>query len=183
MSRVGKAPIPVPADVTVDIQSGTVSITGPQGKLDGNFSTDISIQMDNGMLVVTRPTDQHRHRSLHGLTRALLSNMVVGVSAGFQKTLDLVGVGYRAQQEESGGSVIIQAGYSHPVAVHPLPGVTLEVQGNNRIHVKGIDKQAVGQMAAEIRRIRKPNAYTGKGIRYSDEVVKLKPGKTAARRA
>ena len=131
--------------------------------------------MDGEQLIVTRPTDQQRHRALHGLTRALLANMVTGVESGYSKTLELHGVGYRAQQ--MGSNIQVAVGFSHPVDVNPPPGVTLEVEGNNRIHIKGIDKELVGQIAAEIRKIRPPEPYKGKGIRYAGEHVRRKAGK------
>ena len=139
----------------------------------------MAIVQENTRLMVSRPSDIREHRSLHGLTRSLLSNMVKGVTNGFEKTLDIVGVGYRA--EKSGNSLVIRVGYSHPVEVEPLPGITLAVEGNNKIIVSGIDKEAVGQMAAEIRAIRQPDAYKGKGIRYTGEKITLKAGKTVGK--
>ena len=179
MSRVGKKPIPIPSGVTVDIAEGAVTIQGVKGLLSQTFNPDIVIRVEEGNILVERQDDQRDHRALHGLTRALIANMVTGVTEGFQKTLDLVGVGYRVQQ--SGQDIVLQVGFSHLVNIKPLEGVTLEVEGNNRIYVKGNDKQAVGQLAAQIRLVRRPNAYTGKGIRYAGERVRLKPGKSAAR--
>ena len=181
MSRVGNKPIPVPAGVEIGVEEGTVTVKGNLGALTQSFNPDISITQEGDSLLVTRPTDQREHRAFHGLTRALLSNMVIGVSEGYRRTLELVGAGYRVQQ--SGDNVVLQVGYSHPVEIEPLPGLTLTVEGNNRVHVEGIDKQAVGEMAAQIRRVRKPNAYTGKGIRYAGERVRVKPGKAAGRKA
>jgi large subunit ribosomal protein L6 len=175
MSRVGKMPIPVPAGVTVDIKKGKVMVKGPRGELSRSFSPDIGIRMDNDILTVSRPSDSKEHRSRHGLTRSLLANMVRGVTTGFDKYLEIVGVGYRA--EKTGDNLSIRVGFSHPVEVKPLPGVSLDVEGANRIKVSGIDKEVVGEMAAEIRAIRPPDAYKGKGIRYAGEVVRLKPGK------
>ena len=181
MSRVGNKPIPVPTGVEVGVDEGTVVVKGSRGTLTQSFNPDISISQEGEFLRVARPTDQREHRAFHGLTRALLSNMVIGVSEGYRRTLELVGAGYRVQQ--SGDSVVLQVGYSHPVEIIPLPGLTLTVEGNNRVHVEGIDKQAVGEMAAQIRRVRRPNAYTGKGIRYAGERVRVKPGKAAGRKA
>ena len=181
MSRVGNKPIQLPAGVEVAVGEGTVEVKGGLGSLTQDINPDISITQEGDVLQVTRPTDGREHRAFHGLTRALLYNMVVGVSDGYRRTLELVGAGYRVQQ--SGDNVILQVGYSHPVEIEPLPGLTLTVEGNNRVHVEGIDKQVVGEMAAQIRRVRKPNAYTGKGIRYAGERVRTKPGKAAGRKA
>lgn len=181
MSRVGNKPIQLPAGVEVAVGDGTVEVKGSLGSLTQDINPDISITQEGDVLQVTRPTDGREHRAFHGLTRALLYNMVVGVSDGYRRTLELVGAGYRVQQ--SGDNVILQVGYSHPVEIEPLPGLTLTVEGNNRVHVEGIDKQVVGEMAAQIRRVRKPNAYTGKGIRYAGERVRVKPGKAAGRKA
>jgi len=175
MSRIGRMPIPVPQGVKVDIEQGEVTVTGPKGELHRYFNPDISITVQNDSLVVSRPTDNRVHRSMHGLTRSLLANMVQGVTNGFEKNLEIVGVGYRA--EKAGDKLIIRIGYSHPVEVTPLPGVTLSVEGTNRIKVSGISKEAVGEMAAKIRAIRPPDAYKGKGIRYAGELVHLKAGK------
>ena len=180
MSRIGNKPIPIPQGVAVEQEGSTITVKGGRGTLAQTFNADISVLRENGELKVARPTDDRTHRSLHGLTRALLFNMVVGVSDGYRRTLEMVGAGYRAQQ--SGENVVLQLGYSHPVEIIPLPGITLEVEGNNRVHVSGIDKQVVGEMAAQIRRKRRPNTYTGKGVRYSGERVRLKPGKAAGRK-
>ncbi len=175
MSRIGKMPVPVPVGVSVDISEGEVTVKGPKGELRRQFNPDMLIELREGALTVSRPDDDRVHRSLHGLTRALLANMVEGVTGGFERTLEIVGVGYRA--EKRGDNLVINIGFSHPVEVKPLPGITLEVEGNNRMKVIGIDKEVVGEMAARIRAIRPPDAYKGKGIRYSGEVVRLKPGK------
>jgi len=179
MSRIGRMPVEIPGGVTVAIKKGEVRVTGPKGELCRNFGEDISIVQEDTRLIVTRPSDDRGHRSRHGLTRSLLSNMVKGVTGGFEKTLEIVGVGYRA--EKSGDKLIIRVGYSHPVEVEPLSGVTLAVEGNNKVVVSGIDKEMVGQMAAEIRAIRPPDAYKGKGIRYAGEKVTLKAGKAVGK--
>ena len=175
MSRVGRMPIPVPQGVKVSIEKDMVTVTGPKGELRRRFNPDMGIVLDNNNLIVSRPDDSKERRSLHGLTRSLLANMVQGVSNGFEKNLDIVGVGYRA--EKSGDKLVLRIGYSHPVEISPLPGVSLEVEGGNRIKVSGIDKEVVGEMAARIRATRPPDAYKGKGIRYAGELVRLKAGK------
>jgi large subunit ribosomal protein L6 len=179
MSRIGYQPIPVPSGVEVDIKGSEVTVKGRQGSLTQAFHPDMKILREDGVLKVDRPSDEGQHRALHGLTRNLIANMVTGVNDGFTKSLELVGVGYRVQQ--SGQGITLSVMFSHPVVVQPPDGVTLQVEGNNRIHVRGIDKQKVGQMAAQIRAVRPPNAYTGKGIRYMGEQVRLKPGKSARR--
>jgi len=168
-------PIPVPSGVTVKIGKEEVTVTGPKGELRRRLNPDMSIKLENDILTVTRPSDGREHRSLHGLTRSLLANMVQGVDGGFEKELEIVGVGYRAEQ--AGDKLVIRIGFSHPVEVVPLPGVSLGLEGNNRIKVAGIEKEVVGEMAARIRAIRPPDAYKGKGIRYAGEYVRLKPGK------
>ena len=175
MSRIGKQPIPLPASVQAQIEDDSITIRGPKGELRRQLPPDMRVHLDDGRLLVTRPSDQPRHRALHGLTRALLANMVAGVDSGFSKTLELHGVGYRAQQ--MGSAIQILVGFSHPVDVKPPEGITLEVEGTNRIHVRGVDKELVGQIAAEIRGIRKPEPYKGKGIRYEGEYVRRKAGK------
>ncbi|HEY92957.1 MAG TPA: 50S ribosomal protein L6 [Dehalococcoidia bacterium] len=175
MSRVGRMPIPVPQGVVVAIDKDEVIITGPRGELHRRFNPDMSITLQDSSLIVSRPSDGKVHRSLHGLTRSLLANMVEGVTNGFEKTLEIVGVGYRAEKEDD--KLVIRVGYSYPVEVLPLPGVTLAVEGANRIKVTGINKEVVGEMAARIRAIRPPDAYKGKGIRYARELVRLKAGK------
>ncbi len=175
MSRVGQMPITVPQGVSVNIKEGEVTVSGPKGELRRHFNSDMSITLNNDSLTVSRPSDAKEHRSLHGLTRSLLANMVEGVTNGFQRDLEIVGVGYRAQK--TGDNLVLNIGFSHTVEMTPLPGVSLDVEGNNRIKVAGIDKEVVGEMAARIRAIRPPDAYKGKGIRYSGEVVRLKPGK------
>jgi len=180
MSRVGQMPIPVPQGVTVSIKKNKVSVTGPNGELHRHFNPDISVALNDNTMVVSRPSDSKTHRSLHGLTRSLLANMVEGVTKGFEKNLEIVGVGYRAQKVED--KLVINVGYSHPVEVSPLPGVSLTVEGANRIKVTGINKEVVGEMAAEIRAIRPPDAYKGKGIRYVGELVRLKAGKAIGKK-
>jgi len=168
-------PITVPEGVVVNIKEGEVTVTGPKGQLSRRLNPDMSIALNDNRLIVTRPSDSKEHRSLHGLTRSLLANMVEGVNNGFERSLEIVGVGYRA--EKTGDKLIIHVGYSHSVEVLPLPGVSLAVEGANRIKVTGISKEMVGEMAAKIRAIRPPDAYKGKGIRYAGELVHLKAGK------
>ncbi|MFC1987348.1 50S ribosomal protein L6 [Chloroflexota bacterium] len=175
MSRVGRMPITVPQGVSVSIKQDGVTVTGPKGELHRRFHTDMSITLDDNTLIVSRPSDNRVHRSLHGLTRSLLANMVEGVTKGFERVLEIVGVGYRA--EKAGDKLVLRVGFSHMVEVSSLPGVSLDVEGGNRIKVMGIDKEAVGEMTARIRAIRPPDAYKGKGIRYAGESVRLKPGK------
>ena len=173
-------PITVPQGVVVSIEEGQVTVTGPKGELRRQFNPDMSITLNNNSLMVSRPSDSKVHRSFHGLTRSLLANMVEGVTSGFEKDLEIVGVGYRA--EKAGDKLIVRVGYSHPVEVSPLPGVSLAVEGTNRIKVTGIDKETVGEMAARIRAIRPPDAYKGKGIRYAGELVHLKAGKAVGKK-
>lgn len=175
MSRIGKMPIAVPSGVKVNIEGNTVTVSGPKGELSRSLPEEMLIKMEGDTIEVSRPSDNKKHRAYHGLTRSLLANMVEGVSKGFEKTLEIVGVGYRA--EKTGNNLTIRIGYSHPVEVEPLPGTALDVEGNNRIKVTGANKETVGEMAANIRAIRPPDAYKGKGIRYAGEVVHLKPGK------
>lgn len=175
MSRIGRMPIPIPSGVNVNLAGESITVKGPKGELKRTIPADMTVKLESDILTVSRPSDSKKHRSYHGLTRSLLSNMVEGVSKGFEKKLEIVGVGYRA--EKTGENLTIRIGYSHPVIVIPLPGTELNVEGNNRITVSGIDKEVVGEMAAEIRAIRRPDAYKGKGIRYAGEVVRLKPGK------
>jgi len=168
-------PIPVPQGVEVSIKDDEVTVKGPKGELSRRFNPDMSIILKDSELIVSRPSDSKVHRSLHGLTRSLLANAVQGVASGFEKNLEIVGVGYRV--DKTGDKLVIRIGYSHPVEVLPLPGVSLAVDGTNRIKVMGINKESVGEMAAKIRAIRPPDAYKGKGIRYAGEIVHLKPGK------
>lgn len=175
MSRIGRMPIAVPQGVAVSIKREEVTVTGPKGELQRRFNPDMLITLDKNTLTVSRPSDDRLHRSLHGLTRSLLANMVEGVTKGFEQGLEVVGVGFRA--EKAGDKLVLRVGFSHMVEVSPMPGVTFSVEGNNRIKVMGINKEVVGEMAARIRAIRPPDAYKGKGIRYAGELVRLKPGK------
>lgn len=177
MSRIGRMPIDIPAGVQVQIESGNrVTVKGPKGELSRSLSPDMKIEIVDGQVVVTRPSDARHHRSLHGLTRALLANMVTGVSEGFRKDMEIVGVGYRAQLQ--GESLVLALGYSHPVEVEPPAGITFEVERSGRkFSVAGIDKELVGEVAAKIRAKRPPEPYKGKGIRYAGEYVRTKAGK------
>lgn len=175
MSRVGSLPIPVPPGVKVDIKGSEVTVEGSKGKLSRSFHPDISITLRDDNLLVARPSNNRMHRALHGLTRSLLANMVKGVTEGFEKILELKGVGYRAQKTDN--KLSLQIGFSHPVDFSPPPGVDIIVEGANRLHVVGIDKEVVGETAARIRAIRPPDSYKGKGIKYADEKLRLKAGK------
>ncbi len=176
MSRIGRAPIPVPSGVTVEIgQHNAVTVKGPKGTLSQSLPEALSIEQQDGKLIVTRPNDERQNRALHGLTRTLLANMVLGVSSGFTKSLEINGVGYRVAKV--GENLVFQVGFSHPVQVNPPSGISFATEGTNRIHVSGIDKQLVGQVAANIRSIRKPEPYKGKGIRYAGEQIRMKAGK------
>jgi large subunit ribosomal protein L6 len=175
MSRIGKMPIAMPSGVTVTIKGAHISVKGPKGELSRPVPAEMLVKMEDGKVTVSRPSDSQKHRAYHGLTRTIIANMVEGVSKGFEKTLDIVGVGYRA--EKSGEKINLRVGLSHIVEVKPLPGITLAVEGTNKIKVSGINKEVVGEMAANIRAIRPPDHYKGKGIRYTGEVVRLKPGK------
>ena len=175
MSRIGKLPITVPSGVTVNIAGANVTVKGPKGELKRSMPAEMGIKLEGTTLTVTRPSDNKKHRAFHGLTRTLLANMVQGVSKGFEKNLEIVGVGYRA--EKTGDKLNLRLGYSHQVEVAPIPGTTLSVEANTKIKVSGINKEDVGEMAAEIRALRVPDHYKGKGIRYAGEKVHLKPGK------
>jgi len=179
MSRIGVQPVVVPQGVKVSVEGSVVTVEGPKGTEVRAFHPDMIFTSGDGSMTVQRPSDQRQHKALHGLTRSLLNNMVTGVTQGFEKSLELVGVGYRAQQ--SGKGLVLNVMLSHTVEFGPRKGLDVEVEGSNIIHVRGTDKQAVGQMAAEIRSVRPPNIYTGKGIRYQGEQIKLKPGKSARR--
>lgn len=175
MSRIGRMPVAVPAGVKVKIKGSEVTVEGSKGTLTREFHPDISIKEESGQLIVSRPSDNRQHRALHGLSRSLLANMVDGVTRGFEKNLELSGVGYRAQK--TGNKLTLQIGYSHPVEFDPPQGIDIVVDGNTKIRIAGIDKELVGETAAEIRRIRIPDAYKGKGVKYAGEKLRLKPGK------
>jgi large subunit ribosomal protein L6 len=175
MSRIGKLPVPITKGVEVKIDGQAVTVKGPKGELNRDFPAGITLRMDDSQVNVERADDEKQTRALHGLSRSLLANMVVGVSEGFTKTLELQGVGYRATQ--AGDKVTLAVGFSHPVEFAAPAGIQLEVEGNNRVHVRGIDKELVGQVAANIRKVRKPEPYKGKGIRYLGERVRRKAGK------
>jgi len=177
MSRIGKAPISVPSGVEITIDGNVVVVKGPKGQLSTALSPEIIVSIADGVISVSRPSDASRHRALHGLSRSLVANMVTGVTTGFEKRLDIVGVGYRAILK--GQDLEIQAGFSHPVVVSPPENIEFEVPVPTQVVVRGIDKQQVGQIAANIRSIRKPEPYKGKGIRYQGEVVRRKVGKRA----
>jgi large subunit ribosomal protein L6 len=175
MSRIGKLPIVIGKNVQVDVAGSSVKVKGPKGELSREFPVGVSFSIEDGKVVVARADDQKRTRAIHGLSRSLLANMVTGVSDGYSKTLELQGVGYRVAQ--SGTKVTLSVGFSHPVEVEPPDGITLEVDGTTKLHVRGIDKELVGQVAANIRKVRKPEPYKGKGIRYLGEHVRRKAGK------
>ncbi|MEG6523407.1 50S ribosomal protein L6 [Desulfotomaculum sp. 1211_IL3151] len=179
MSRIGKKPIPVPQGVDVKIDGKVLAVKGPKGQLEQEFHQDMIIKLEEGNLVVERPSDAKNHRALHGLTRTLLSNMVVGVTNGFQRNLELVGVGYRAAKQ--GNKLVLTIGKSHPVEIEPPAGIEIEVPAVTKIAVKGCDKQAVGQLAANIRAVREPEPYKGKGIKYEGEIIRRKAGKAGGK--
>jgi large subunit ribosomal protein L6 len=177
MSRIGRAPIPLPKGVTVDLSDSVVTVKGPKGTLSQEFIPGMTIEMENNVLTVVRPSDSREDRAMHGLTRALLNNMVVGVSDGFTKTLEVEGVGYRAQME--GNTLVLNVGYSHPINFDPPADMSFEVEDRGKvIRVNGIDKEMVGEYAARIRKTRPPEPYKGKGIHYKGEFVRRKAGKT-----
>jgi large subunit ribosomal protein L6 len=176
MSRVGKKPIVIPAGVTVTLNNNTVTVKGPKGELTRTFHTDITINVEENLVTIARPSDVKEHRALHGTTRAVLANMVEGVSTGFTRGLELIGVGYRAQKQ--GTKLVLNVGYSHPVEIEAEEGLEIEVPANTKIIIKGTDKERVGALAANIRQVRPPEPYKGKGIRYEGEFVRRKEGKT-----
>ena len=181
MSRIGRMPITIPAGVTVEIAEGnTVTVKGPKGQLRQTLRPEMVIKQEGAVLTVQRPSDDKLHRSLHGLTRSLLHNMVLGVTEGYKKELEVNGVGYRATKE--GKNLVMNLGYSHPVVVPETEGITIDVPAPNRIVISGCDKQAVGQFASEVRGKRPPEPYKGKGIKYVDEVIRRKVGKTGAKK-
>jgi large subunit ribosomal protein L6 len=176
MSRVGKKPIALPDKVQVDVRGSEVTVKGPKGELHRSFHPDMDIALEDGILTVDRPTDHRNHRAMHGLTRALLANMVVGVSEGFAKGLEIVGTGYRAEMQ--GEKLVLYLGYSHPIEFEPPDGISFEVpRGGRAVSVQGADKELVGEIAARIRRQRPPEPYKGKGVRYQGEYVRRKAGK------
>ena len=175
MSRIGKLPIPLPAGVTVAIDGQNVSVKGPKGELALTISEPIKVTLEDNSVIVSRPDDEAKSKSLHGLSRTLIANNVHGVSTGFTKTLEIIGTGYRAAAK--GSNIELALGFSHPVVIEPPKGITLTVEGNTKIIISGVDKQAVGEVAANIRKLRKPEPYKGKGVRYAGEVVRRKAGK------
>lgn len=176
MSRIGKKPITIPAGVDVKVDGSKVTVKGPKGTLENTFNSEINIALEGNEIIVTRPTDDKNHRALHGLTRTLIHNMVEGVTNGYSKTLEVNGVGYRAQKQ--GKNLVLNLGYSHQVIVPEVPGITIEVPSANSVVISGADKQQVGQFAAEVREKRPPEPYKGKGIKYADETIRRKVGKT-----
>ena len=177
MARIGRKPITIPAGVTVTVNGNEVTAKGPKGELKGTFSSEISIAIEGSEINVTRPSDAPNHRSLHGLTRTLIANMVEGVEKGYTKELAINGVGYRAQKQ--GKDLVMNLGYSHQVIIPEIPGITIEVPSANKIIISGPDKQMVGQFAADVRKKRPPEPYKGKGIKYADEHIRRKEGKAA----
>ena len=177
MSRIGKKPVIIPANVTVNVAEGNVvTVKGPKGELTYAFHPDMILKVEGNTVIVDRPSEEHLHKSLHGLTRTLLNNMVEGVEKGYSKELEINGVGFRA--EKKGTQLVMRLGYSHEVFVDEIPGITIEVPGPNKVIIHGVDKQVVGQFAAEVRGKRPPEPYKGKGIKYSTEVIRRKVGKT-----
>ncbi|TKJ40413.1 50S ribosomal protein L6 [candidate division LCP-89 bacterium B3_LCP] len=177
MSRVGKQPIPIPSGVTVDLKKNNISVKGPKGNLDRELHPEISVELIEDVIQVNRSSDSRRHRALHGLSRALIANMVAGVTEGFRKSLEIVGVGYKV--ELKGSSLLFTLGFSHPVLLHAPQGITLEVEKPTLFHVSGIDRELVGQVAATARSLKPPDPYKGKGVRYVNEYVRRKAGKTS----
>ncbi|MCP4581609.1 MAG: 50S ribosomal protein L6 [candidate division Zixibacteria bacterium] len=177
MSRIGKLPISIPKGVKITKQDNTVIVEGPKGKLSERIRPEIQVEISDDTLVVKRPSDIKYHRALHGLSRALIANMVTGVTEGFKRNLEIIGVGYRA--EKAGKGVTFYLGYSHPITLIPPDEITIELEGANKITVSGINKQIVGQIASEIRSFRPPEPYKGKGVKYADEQIRRKAGKTA----
>ena len=176
MSRIGRMPVVIPKGVDVEIDGSNIRVTGPKGAIERTFPSDMIISKNDGEIIVQRPSDERTHRSLHGMTRALIHNMVVGVSTGFEKILEINGVGYRADMD--GKNLVLHVGYSHPVTMEPPSGISFEVEAKTRqIKVLGYDKQLVGQVAADIRKVRPPEPYKGKGIKYLDEKIRRKAGK------
>ena len=179
MSRIGKMPVTIPNGVKVEVFNNTIKTTGKKGTLEKTIHPDMKVKINENRIYILRPSESKLHKSLHGLSRTLIDNMIKGVSSGFEKTLEIQGVGYRAMLE--GNKMIIHVGYSHPIKIDPPEGIEFEIEKQKIIKVKGINKEAVGEMAARIRILRKPEPYKGKGIRYIDEVVRRKVGKTGAK--
>ena len=175
MSRIGRLPIDIPAGVEVTVNDGVVTVKGPKGELQVTVAQPIEVEVADGQVQVTRPDDERESRSLHGLTRTLIANDIVGVTEGYSKALEVVGTGYRVQAKGTGLEFAL--GYSHPISVEPPVGITFAVEGNNRVTVSGISKQAVGEVAANLRKLRKPEPYKGKGVRYAGEQIRRKAGK------
>jgi large subunit ribosomal protein L6 len=181
MSRIGRTPIAIPSGVDVKVSDeNVVTVTGPKGTLETALTPDIKVSVDSSVINVTRPSDEQKHRSLHGLSRSLIANMIIGVTEGFKKELDINGVGYRATKD--GSRLVMNLGYSHQVIIEETNDIKIDVPAPNKVIVRGIDKQAVGQFAADVRKRRPPEPYKGKGIKYSDEVVRRKEGKTGAKK-
>ena len=176
MSRIGRLPIAIPTGVDVTVTGSAVTVKGPKGELALTVASPIEVQIEDGQLLVTRPDDERESRSLHGLTRTLIANQIIGVTTGYSKGLEIVGTGYRVQAK--GSSLEFALGFSHSITVDPPAGISFAVEGNNKLTVHGIDKQAVGEVAANIRKLRKPEPYKGKGVRYAGEVVRRKAGKS-----
>ena len=181
LSRIGRQTIPIPDGVQVEVIYGGVIVTGPRGQVTQKYHPEVNVSVEDGQVMVERLTERKFHHSLHGLTRSLIANAIIGVTEGYTRTLELMGVGYRVQQ--NGDGITLSVGYSHTVEVFPAEGLVMEVEGNNRVHISGVDKQKVGELAAKVRKVRPPNRYKEKGIRYQGEALHLKPGKAAARRA
>ena len=179
MSRIGKKPVAIPSGVTATVDGQTLRVKGPKGELSRVVHADLAVKVENGTVQVERPSDEARHKALHGLTRTLIANMVEGVTNGYQKTLEIQGVGYKAEANKDG--ITVHVGYSHPVPYRAPQGITFAIEANTVIRISGADKELVGQVAAELRQIRKPEPYKGKGIRYQGERVRRKAGKTGAK--
>lgn len=179
MSRIGRKPIPIPAGVTVKLDGNTVVVKGPKGELSRNIHPEMNVAIEDNQILVTRPSDEKKHKSLHGLSRTLVANMVTGVTTGFSKTLEIAGVGYRANK--AGSKLNLTLGFSHPVEVEPPKGITIDVPAPNKIIISGIDKEQVGELAAKIRSYREPEPYKGKGIKYEGEHIRRKVGKAGGK--
>lgn len=180
MSRIGKLPVSIPQGVDVKIEENVITVRGPKGQLTRELHKDMIIEINDGQILVKRPSDEKFHKALHGLTRSLVNNMVEGVTKGFEKALELVGVGYRAQKQ--GNKLVLSVGYSHPVEIEPKAGIEIEVPAANKVIVKGADKEAVGALAANIRKVREPEPYKGKGIKYETERIRRKVGKAGGKK-